>query len=284
MFQGWRRTLILILLLLPAAVLLTILAAGIGTLLIDSVTVPQRSGFSLERYVEAVTSPYYVAVLLRSLKLAAITTIGCLVLGFPLAYYMETASPRIRKIVIGFLVMLFFTEYVMRVYALVLVVGTKGLINQTLLYAGLIDQPLQIMYTEVGVCFGLITGNIAFMVFAVNSVLSRIDSDLRSAASLLGAGEWHILFRVTVPLAMPGIVAGLTIVFLLAMSAYLTPALLGGGRVKMIANVVYDKAVSMFDVPMAAAVAMLLLVISLSIILLVNIALAPTNRRLGGVG
>jgi putative spermidine/putrescine transport system permease protein len=282
MFQGWRRTLILVSLLFPATLLLTIMAAGIGTLLIESVTVQHGSGYSLERYVEVVTSPYYVVVLLRSLKLAAITTVGCLFLGFPLAYYMETASAQARKLVVGFLVMLFFTEYVMRVYALVLVVGSRSLINQTLLYAGFIDQPLQIMYTEVGVCFGLITGNIAFMVFAINSVLSRIDPDLRSAASLLGAGDWHTLFRITVPLAMPGIVAGSTIVFLLSMSAYLTPALLGGGRVKMIANVVYDKAVSMFDVPMASAVAMLLLVISLGIILLVNLVFAPSNRRLGG--
>lgn len=280
MIYGRRRTTVILLLLLPAFVLLALMVAGISTLVLQSVTAPD-GGLSADRYIHATTTAYYVATFARSLKLAAITTLFCLLFGFPLAFYMELASSRVRRLIVQFLVMLFFTEYVMRVYALVLIIGKQGLINQTLLYVGLIGEPLQIMYTETGVCFGLITGNIVFMVFAINGVLARINPDFRNAALLLGANEWQILHRVVLPLSVPGIVAGSTIVFLLAMSAYLTPTLLGGGRVKMIANVIFDQAVSMFDVPMAAALAVVLLVLTLAIVVLVNLAVAPLNRRLG---
>jgi putative spermidine/putrescine transport system permease protein len=256
------------LLILPALLLMGTMFVGIGILVAQSLA--PAEGSSLDLYRRAITTPYYAAVLLRSLRLAGWTTLCCLLLGFPIAYYMETTSQRWRSVIFFGLVLMFFTEYVMRVYSLVLIIGAKGIVNQGLLALGVISEPLRMMYTEVGVTFGLVTGNVIFMVLTISGVIARIDPELRHAAILLGATEWQVFRRVTLPLSVPGIVAGSTIVFLLSMSAYLTPNLLGGGRVKMIANVIFDEAVSMLNLPMGATLALLLLIITIAIIGIVN--------------
>jgi ABC-type spermidine/putrescine transport system permease subunit I len=266
--RGGSNWLVPALLILPSLMLLGTMFVGIGILAAQSLSPIEGSSFAL--YRKAVTTPYYATVLLRSLRLAGWTTLYCLLLGFPIAYYMEATTRSLRNLIFSGLVLMFFTEYVMRVYSLVLIIGAKGIVNQGLLALNVISEPLHIMYTEAGVTFGLVTGNVFFMVLTINGVIARIDPELRQAATLLGATEWQVFRRVTLPLSVPGIVAGSTIVFLLAMSAYLTPNLLGGGRVKMIANVVFDEAVSMLNLPMGAALAMLLLVITIAIIGIVN--------------
>src|SRR5262249_20162250 len=158
--------------------------------------------------------------------------------------YMEFTEQHRRRLILMFIVLLLFSDYVMRVYSLILIIGNNGLINRGLLWLGLVHRPVRLMYSELGVVIGLVLGDGRFMILSVSSILGRIDPHLGQAASLLGAGRWAVFFRVLLPLSAPGIVSGSVIVFLLSLNAYLTPELLGGGFVRMIANFVYDEAIS----------------------------------------
>src|SRR5439155_26029371 len=160
-------------------------------------------------------------------------------------YYMEATRASTRRGILMFLVIVFFSDYLMRLYALMLVIGNNGLINRTLLWLGLVTTPVRIMYSEFGVVVGLVLGNIVFMIFAINSALAGLDRTLMQAAALLGARRSAVFFRITLPLSTPGILSGSIIVFLLAMNSYVTPALLGGGFVQMIGTFIYEQALEL---------------------------------------
>ena len=269
------------LLVLPALALVGLLLASLSSLFIESLREPGAEALGLAQYRLLAEDATYRGYFTTSLRLALFATVGCLVLGYPIAYYMETARPRIRHVIVMFLVLLFFSDYVMRVYSLMLLMGNNGLINRSLLWLGVIQSPFRLMYSELGVTIGLILGNIPFMIFAVSSVLSRIDKRLLQAAALLGATRSTTLRRIVLPLSMPGIVSGSIIVFLLSMNSYLTPALLGGGFVQMIANFVYDQAIGVWNMPLAAAASTVLLLIAFTLIALLNMGFERLGRRVG---
>jgi putative spermidine/putrescine transport system permease protein len=172
----------------------------------------------------------------------------------------------------------FFTFTIIRTYAAMLILGNHGIINVLLMKAKLIDAPLKLMYNELGVGIGLILGSMPFMVFCVSSVLENIHKDWEDAARSLGADRMRVFWRITLPLSLPGIMAGLVIVFLWNLISYITPALLGGGFFDMIANFVFNQALSLFDYPFAATGAMVMLVITFVVVFVLSSSLERLIR------
>lgn len=220
------------------------------------------SGLTFGNYTAFLGSPFHVAYLTRSLWISAYCTAITAVLGYVIAYAMYRASPRMRVIAGTILIIQFFTAYVIRTYAVMLVIGKNGILNQTLLAAGLIERPLAILFTQTGVSVGMVMVSLPFMVFPIFNSLQAIPGNLEIAATSLGAGRLRTFWDVIFPLTIPGLGAGIVIVFLFELTSYIVPGVLGGGYVDMMANLIYAKAMQSFDYPFAAAAAMIMLAVS----------------------
>lgn len=233
------------------------------------------------QYAKLAATPQYRAYIPYSAWLAAVATLLCLILSYPVAYYMERCRPAVRRLILAFLVLVFFSDYGLRMFGLILVFGKNGLVNQIITGLGLSDAPLAMMYNEIGVVIGLTSGGLPFMIFALNSVIARVDRSLLEAATTLGAPPVQRFWRILFPLTMPGVIAGSTIVFLLALNSYITPALLGGGFVEMVANFIYDQAIELFNLPLGAATAVILFFIATVMLVGINLLLDRRAKRFG---
>jgi putative spermidine/putrescine transport system permease protein len=270
------------LLVLPAAALVLSFVAVILFLVVQSFTDPDLGDrLTWANYAKIFSNDFFISKIELSMRLAVWATVGCLLLGYPVAYYMTVTSPARRRLIVLLLVLLFFSDYVMRMYGLVLLLGNNGLVNQALTALGAQSRPTRILRTETGVVIGLVAGQIPFMIFAVFSVLARIRPSLVQSAQLLGASPAKAVLTIVLPLSASGVVSGAVIVFLMCLNSYITPALLGGGFVDMIANEIYDQAMNMFRIPLAAASATILLILSLTILAGVNLISARLLPRVG---
>jgi ABC-type spermidine/putrescine transport system permease subunit I len=222
--------------------------------------------FTLANYGRFFGNSFYLSYVSRSLVLSAYCTAVTLVLGYAVAYVMYRATPRMLLLISLVLIVQFFTAYVIRTYAIMLVLGRNGLINQVLLGLGVIDQPLKLLFNEIGVAIGMVMVSIPFMVFPIYSSLHAIPKNLEPAAHALGASPLRCFWTITLPLTIPGIAAGVIIVYLFEVTAYIIPALLGGGYYDMVANLIYSKAMGAMDYPLSSAIAMTMLVISCVIV------------------
>ncbi len=267
-----QKTTISLGLLVPGLVCLFIFGASLVAIGIVSLR-PSRladTGLSLHQYLRFFSDAHYLMYIWRSLKVSIYGTLLTLLFGYPVAYLMARTGPRLRLILTLLLVVQFFSSYIVRAYALMLVLGNNGIINRALIKTGLIQSPLHLMYNETGVAIGLVMASLPFMVFPVYSVLKGIDRRLEEAAESLGAGQWPVFWNVTIPLSLPGVAAGVMIVLLFQVTSFIVPGLLGGGYFDMVANFIYDQALGVLDVPFAAAVAMVMLVIILGLVVLLN--------------
>lgn len=219
-------------------------------------------GVTLANYERFLGSSLYVSYLTRSLWIATYCTAITIVLGYAIAYFMYRSGPVVKLIVGTILIVQFFTAYVIRTYAVMLVIGRTGILNQTLMGLGIIDQPLRLLFTETGVAIGMVLISLPFMVFPVLASLQAIPPNLEIAAKSLGARNMRVFWDIIFPLTMPGIAAGVVIVYLFELTSYIVPGILGGGYVDMVANLIYSKAMSSFDYPLASAIAMVMLVVS----------------------
>lgn len=180
--------------------------------------------------------PSFLLICWRSLKLAGLCALLCLLLGFPMAYFMATRPPAQRNLWMMLVTIPFWTNLLIRTYAWMLILRDDGLVNNVLKALGVIDQPLTLLYTDFAVGVGLLYSYLPFMVLPIYSNLERMDWRLVEAAADLYATRWKTLWKVTIPLCMPGIVAGCILVFIPAIGSYLAPQLLGGGGKMMIGN------------------------------------------------
>lgn len=196
---------------------------------------------TVENYVKFVTDPYYRAILYTTVRVAGACTIACLVIGFPLAFVLARTRSRFKNLLILLIVLPLFVGNAVRAAGWMTLFGTKGMLNSMLIGSGLVNEPVQLMYTESAVIVGLIAINLPFMVLTLQSVLEGIDRSIDEAALSLGAGPWATFRRVIWPLALPGTIAGTVLTFILAMNAYATPVLLGGPEFKMMAPLIYDQ-------------------------------------------
>jgi putative spermidine/putrescine transport system permease protein len=218
-----------------------------------------QQAFSLQNYLLFVQDPFYAEILWRTIRISLWTVLCTLVLGFPVAMYMAQASGKMRGVVTMLILAPHLISVVIRNFGWVVVLGEKGWINELLLKLGIINEPLRLMYNELGVVIGLTDSFIAYMVLAIATSLYAIDPSLSKAASILGASRLRTFFTVTLPLSLPGIIAGTTLVFSLSMSAFVTPALMGGTSVKVMPVIAYEQIMSTLNWPLGAALAFLLL-------------------------
>jgi len=226
-----------------------------GKFMVDALTV--------ENYVKFFTDGYYTAVLWRTVRVALATTAICLLMGFPLAYVLARTRTRHKNLLIMLVVLPLFVGNAVRAAGWMVAFGNKGLLNASLMGLGAIPQPLEIMFTETAVVIGITAVNLPFMVLTLQSVIEGIDRSVEEAAFSLGADPWRMARRVLFPLAMPGILAGTILTFILAMNAYATPVLLGGPRFQTMGPLVYNQFLQQNNWPFGGAIAFILMTATL---------------------
>ena len=213
----------------------------------------EAGGFTLSNFV-ALLKPLYARVFLDTVWICFLTAFFTLIVGYPLAYALVfTPNVAIKSFVLVTVVTPLFLGEVVRTYSWIIVLGNNGFINSTLLKLGLIDGPVQFMFTKFGVVTALVHVTLPVMVIMLTAALSHIDRDYQKAAESLGAGPIRTFVTVTLPLSAPGIVAGVTTTFAWTFSAFATPQLIGGGRVNLVSNLVYQLGFASFNFPFAAA-------------------------------
>jgi spermidine/putrescine transport system permease protein len=213
--------------------------------------------WTIENYTRLL-DPLYLLILLRSFAMALAATALCLLLAFPAALFISRAS-RHKNLYLQLVMLPFWTSFLVRTYAWLFLLRDTGLINTALLRLGIIHVPLPLLYNDGAVLLGLVYGYLPFMVLPIYATLERLDPALVEAAADLGARPLATVFRVVLPLAKPGIVAGAVLVFIPCLGAYLTPDLLGGGRSVLVGNLVQNQFTTARDWPFGAAVSILLM-------------------------
>lgn len=234
---------------------------------------------TVANYVKFFTDPYYTTILATTVRIAVLVTAICLVLGFPLAYVVARTQSRFKHLLIISIVLPLFVGNAVRAAGWMTVFGNKGFFNATLMGLGVIDRPLEIMFTEKAVVIGIIAVNLPFMVLSLQSVIEGIDRSVEEAAFSLGAPPATMFRRVLWPLALPGILAGTILTFVLAMNAYATPFLLGGPLFKMMAPLVYNQFTQQTNWPFGGAIAFILMTVTLGLTLMANVIIQRRAAR-----
>ncbi|WP_068794115.1 ABC transporter permease [Brevibacillus laterosporus] len=248
-----------LLLLLPAMIIL------LGVFLIPMLFILLLSlegaegQFSWSNYLMFFQDTYYLEILGRTISLSLYTVTCTLLLAYPVAMFMARTQGKLRGLVTMLILCPHLISVVIRNFGWVVILGDTGWLNTMLLKVGIIETPLRLLYNELGIVIGLTDAFIAYMVLAIATSLYTIDASLYKAASILGATRLQSFFHITLPLSMPGVFAGITLVFSLSMSAYVTPALMGGTSVKVIPVLAFEQIMSTLNWPLGAALAILLL-------------------------
>jgi spermidine/putrescine transport system permease protein len=260
-----------VLLALPCLLALAALFVAPQALMLES-SLGRRSFYggvvhqwSLDNYRRAL-EPLYVAILARSVALALATTLLCLLLAYPVAYWIGRRAPaRARSALLVLVILPFWTSFLVRMYAWIFMLRTEGLVNTALGLAGL--GPLNLLYNDAAVLLGQVYGELPFMILPLYASLEKLDRSLLEAAADLGAGPGRALWRVTLPLSRPGIVAGSVLVFIPSLGAYLAPDLLGGARTVYMGSLIQSQFAFVRDAPFGAALSFLLSLVVLLLLL-----------------
>ena len=216
---------------------------------------------NLGNYLFLLTDDLYVSSYLYSLKVAAISTVFCLLIAYPMAYAMARSSPATRNLYLMLIILPFWTSFLLRVYAWIGLLKNNGVINNVLMAVGVIDEPITMMQTDFAVFIGIVYSYLPFMILPLYSNLEKHDFTLLEAAADLGAKPITSFLRVTLPLSMPGIIAGSLLVFIPAVGEYVIPSLLGSSEQLMIGRVLADEFFANRDWPVAGAVAIAMLLL-----------------------
>ncbi len=223
--------------------------------------------FTLNNYVH-VLDPLYLKPVLRSIYVATLNTILCLLLGYPLAYFISN-QPEYKKNFYLFLVMLpFWTNFLVRTYSWMIILRTEGLLNNLLIRLHLIQEPLTLLFTEKAVMLGLVYSYLPFMVLPLYASIEKLDHSFIDAAKDLGANPWKTFLKIILPLTRPGIISGSVIVFVPSMGAFIIPDLLGGAKNLMIGNLIKDQFLSARDWPFGSALSFLLMLVVLILLMI----------------
>src|SRR5712675_1809908 len=220
---------------------------------------------------------YYARLFGRTLRLGLITTAACVVLGYPLAYFLARAKPRVQTLGLFLLIMPLMVSAVIRIFGWIVILGRKGLVNQTLVALGL--EPVKLLYTETAVVIGLVNIFLPFMVLPLMASIERIPPNLEEAAQNLGANWLQTFARVILPLSVPGLISGCLLVYSISISAFVTPALLGNSRERMAAQQIYDEVLVSFNWPSASSLALTLVLLTLILMFWALFATRRTGRR-----
>ena len=238
--------------------------------------------FTGRNYERMLDDALYVEALLSTLKIGLVVTLVALLLGYPLAHWLARMRSRLGyRLLLLAIIAPMLTGIVVRTFAWMTILSDRGVINATLMWAGLISTPLPLMYNEFGTVVALVHIYVPFMVLTLAGVIGRIDTRLEEAARSLGAGTLRAFVEVTLPLSLPGIVAGSLLVFALAISAYVTPYLMGGQQVLTLPMLIYQQVAATFNAAFAGALGVLLLAVSIVLVIGYNNVVARMSRREG---
>lgn len=223
--------------------------------------------FTLFQYERYLFDEYYIEVFLRTLRVGLVTTLVCVILAYPVAIHLTKAGPRERGLLTLIIISPLLVSVVILCFGWLIVFAPKGVINYVLLALGIIDAPLPIKFSEASVVIGLAHVYFPFAALAIYNSLQTIDPAVVRAASVLGAGPVRIFWNITLPLSVPGALAGSLIVFALSISAFVTPMFLGGAWVKVVAYNIWEQNMVLIDWPFGAAISVVLLVVTASIMI-----------------
>ncbi|MBB1273541.1 spermidine/putrescine ABC transporter permease PotB [Psychromonas sp. SR45-3] len=237
--------------------------------------------FSLEGW-KSVFDPTFISLLWDSLSMSMITAVICLAIAYPFVMCLMGLPQRWRGIVLFLLIVPFWTNSLVRIYAIQFLLGKKGLINETLQFVGLIDKPLDMLYSQFAVIFGLSYILLPFMILPIYSSMERLDFKLLDAAKDLGASASQRLMRITLPLTLPGIIAGCLMVVLPAMGMFFVADLLGGSKHALLGNVIKNQFIQTRDWPFGAALSILMILL-LSFMLWLYYRATKMSNREGGI-
>ncbi len=226
--------------------------------------------FTFENYERALGTEVYRKVLFKSLTYGVYVTVICLVVGYPVAYFLARANRRVRGLLFIALIIPFWTSIVIRTFAWKILLGANGFVNFVLRDFGVIDLPIKFLYTQEAVIVGLTHVFLPFMILPLYAVLEKIDPAHEEAAMDLGANRFRTFMRVTLPLSLPGISTGCLLVFLLTIGSFLTPDILGGPSELMISNIIRDEYYVTFNWPFGGTLAALFLGLTLLMIFAYN--------------
>jgi putative spermidine/putrescine transport system permease protein len=282
-FDGTHRPLTWALLLPPVLMVLVFFAAPLAFLLYVSIMSPSPTEFfahtaTLNNYIEIVSDEFYLLTIQRTLLSAAAIVAACLLLGYPVAMVVARMRPRWRLVMLMILLFPLMVSNVVRAYGWMTILGREWVVNAVLLRFDLIPFPLRMLNTFEAVVLGLLTILLPYMIISVANSLAQIDKVYEEAAQSLGAGPIRTFLHVTWPLSSPGVAAGLSLVFFLTLSAYVTISLLGGPRYKLLVSLVYDS-VSTLQWPRAAALSFVLLALALVVGGVIQMVLRPQRVR-----
>lgn len=265
------------LLLLPGVLFLTIfmivpIILNIGT------TFFNENGFTLKGYLDFFSDKYFVEILLTTLRVSIVTTLVCILLGFPAAYYISKLGTKMKAIMLLLTIFPLLTSPVVRSFSWMIIIGRNGVVNKVLMGIGLIDQPLNILYTPAAIMIGLVHLFLPLIIVTLVGVMENIESDLLTAAESLGASRLTVFTKIVIPLCVPGLVIGSILVFVGSFTAYTTPALLGGKQ-RVISTFLYQNAITLNDWQVASIVATIMIAVTVLIITMMNLFAKKLNPK-----
>jgi putative spermidine/putrescine transport system permease protein len=237
--------------------------------------------WGIGQYVHFLTDPFSLSVLGSTLLLGAEVTALCLVLGFPIAWLYHRVGSRIQTLIILIVLLPLLSSVVVRTFAWIVILGRQGIINSTLLSIGAIDTPMRLLYTQVGVVLALAQVQMPLMTLPLITALGRIDMNLEDASCSLGAGSWRTFWRVVLPLSLPGIIAGCTLTYAAAITAFITQSLVGGGQMLFMPMYLYQQASTLQNWPFASAISIIFLLAVLAVVTVFGM-LGRLSRGYGG--
>ncbi len=222
--------------------------------------------WTVANYLKFFGDPFNYSILWETLLLGVKATLLCLVFGYPIAWICVRSSPRMQSVIVFLVILPILTSVVVRTFGWIVILGRQGVINQVLLGLGVIHEPLKLLYTETGVVMVLAQVQMPLMVLPILTVMSKIDQNLSDASRVLGAGEWKTLWRVTIPLSLPGVIAGCILTYTACITAFVTQTLIGGARLIYMPLNIYQQAVGANNWPFAAAISVIFMIAVLIIV------------------
>lgn len=260
-----------ILLTAPVAFFTAFFVAPLMVVVLASVT-DAGGVWTLDHYTRILMDQYHWEVTMVTLRIGILTTLLCMLIGYPLAWYLVRIVRwrAWKRACIIMLVVPLFTSNIVRSFGWMVLLGRNGLVNDTLTNLGLVARPVRFLGTETGILIGMVYILLPFVVLAVGNALARVDDSLEQASDDLGASPAGTFWHITFPLSLPGLVAGAIMVFTLTVSAYVTPALLSGGRVTVLSMLIFQQYSSVFDFNYGGALSVVLLILTLALVTLAS--------------
>jgi len=264
---------------LPGVLFMTLaFAMPLALLVADSFSGP--GGFTVAGYRKVLGDPYYVDIIANSVKLATITTLTSLVIGYPAAFALARATGMTQVVLFALIFLPLTVSIIVKTFGISIMMGRGGIINWMLVNLGLIERPMRLVFTEFNLYFGMVNVFLPFMILPLYSIMRMLDARLTDAAASLGASPFYAFTHVTLPLTMPGVIAGVSLVFSISVAAYVTPSLLIGDRFMTMSQVMAKAYLNMRDFQLGASMAVIMLVIAVAVVLTASL-LARTRSREG---